>query len=170
MCDPVSLGIAAATVGSASAIMGFQGANQMSHENANAANLTQAVNYNALAEQGAQVDAQQSENSVSALIERAKAGGAISASASASGSSGATATALANASDNQVGRALSIEDLNSANQRLQIQNQVISGDVQRKNKIASVPAGNPLSLVLGIAKAGLEGSSAYTSAGGKFGS
>ena len=169
MCDPLSIGIATATVGAASSIMGFEGANQASHANANAANLQASNTYNALGEQESQIDAQQSENSVSALIARTQAQGRISASASSFGTGGATTAELSNATDNEAGRSLAIENLNSQSQRLQVQNQMQGAEITRRNKIASVPAGNPLSLVLGIAKAGLQGSSFYASTQGRFG-
>jgi hypothetical protein len=170
MCDPVSIAVTTAAVGAASSYMGFQGATQQAHANANAANLQASSTYNALGEQEGQIDAQQSENTVSALIDRAKAQGSISASASSFGTGGSTTTALANAADNEAGRALSVEDLNSQSQRLQVQNQLQGADITRRNKIASMPAPSPLTLVLGMAKAGLQGTSAYTSAGGRFGS
>lgn len=170
MCDPVSIAVATTTVAAASVVMGFEGANSASHANANAANLQASNSYNLAGEQEGQIDAQQSEHTVSALIDRAQAQGKISASASSFGTGGSTTTELGNAADNEAGRSLSIQDLNSQGQRLQVQNELQGEDITRKNKIASMPPGNPLSLVLGIAKAGLQGSSAYTSSGGRFGS
>lgn len=169
MCDPVTIAAATFAVSAASSVMGFEGETQRAHLNANAANMQGANTYNALEQQRGQIDAQQSENTVSALIERAKARGAISASASSIGTGGSTATALETAADNQAGRALSIENLNSDNQRLQVRNQIQASDIQRQNKINSVLAPSPLSLVLGLAKAGLQSASAFTSAGGSFG-
>jgi hypothetical protein len=168
MCDPVSIAATTAVVAAASSVMGFEGAQQASQANEQAANLSASNTYNALQEQEGQIDAQQSENTVSAVIGRAQQQGRISASASSFGTGGATAEELGNAADNTAGRALSIEDFNSASQRLQVQNQLQSSDIARRNKIASVPAPDPLTLVLGIAKAGLSGTSAYTSAGGRF--
>lgn len=170
MCDPVSISVANAATAAASAIMGFEGANSMSHANANAANLTASVQYNGLSEQAGEIASQQSENSLTSLINRARTQGSISASASALGAGGSTAQEEANAADVASGRSLAISDLNSSFQRLQIQNELTGSDVQRQNKIASVPAGNPLSLVLGLAKAGLQGVGSYEQAGGRFGS
>jgi hypothetical protein len=170
MCDPVTIAVTTAAVSAASSIMGFEGATQQSHQNANAANATYANTYNALEEQRGQIDAQASENSVSALIDRVKAQGAISASASSMGTGGATSKELANAADFDAGRSLSIENLNTQGQRLQVQNQLGAADITRRNKIASMPAPSPLSLVLGLAKAGLQGAGGYEQAGGKFGS
>jgi hypothetical protein len=120
MCDPVTIAVTTAAVSAASSIMGFEGADAACPtQNANAANATYANSYNALEEQRGQIDAQASENSVSALIDRVKAHGAISASASSMGTGGATSKELANAADFDAGRSLSIENLNSQGQRLQ---------------------------------------------------
>lgn len=169
MCDPVSIAAATAVISTASATMGFVGQQQQYKSNAQMANITAANTYNGQQEQSAQIDAQQSENTVNAIVQRAQGEGVISAHAGAFGLSGSTTSRLSNAVDFASGRQLSVEDLNSSDQRLQMQNVMVGTDLTRQAQINSVAQADPLSLALGVAKAGLSGTSAYTSAGGKFG-
>lgn len=169
MCDPLTIGLTTAAVGTASSVMGFEGQRQAYNSNAQMANLSAASNYNALQEQAAQVDAQQSEATVNAVIERAKTQGAISAYAGSFGLGGATTARAENAAAFSAGRQLSVEDATAQNQRLQIGTELTNNELQRQAKINSMPQANALGMVLGIAKAGLSGVSAYGSAKG-FGS
>lgn len=169
MCDPISMAAATTAVSATSAIMGFQGQNQQAALNQQEANLGYAQSANEAGEQAVQIDQQQSENTMNAVINRVSAQGRISASAASMGGGAESTAAQANAAAFAAGRQLSVENINSAGQRLQVQNELISADDKRRSQIASVQKASPLSLVLGLAKAGLSGASAFGSAGGQFG-
>lgn len=168
MCDPVSIAVTTAAVSALSTTVGFIGQRQAAKANEQAANVSAAQQHNELGQRAVQVDAQQSENTVNALIERAAGQGAISASASAFNTGVSTTTQRSNAADFALGRSLSIEDLNSENQRQQIGNEHTGVELERVSQINSVQKPGALSLALGIGEAGLKGANAYSNAGGKF--
>lgn len=169
MCDPISLAAATTAVGSASSVLGFAGQNQAAQANKTAANLAYANTGNQVAVRGAQIDQQQSENTVQAMIDRVTAQGRISASASSMGGDAATTARTENAADFASGRSLSLEDVNSQNQRIGNAQTMTNAFYTRQSQENQVLPGNPLSLALGLAKAGLGGASAFGKLGGQFG-
>lgn len=155
----------AATSG-ASAIFGFMGQNQQAKLNQETANLGYAQSFNQAQEQATQISQQQSENTMNAVINRVAAQGHISASAAAMGAGAESTGAQENAASFTAGRQLSVEDINSQSQRLQVQNEMTSADLRRRSQIASVQPASPLSLILGLAKAGMQGISSFAGMGG----
>lgn len=166
MCDPVTIAVVAASTAALSTTVGFIGQTQMAKANEQAADVAAAQQHNELGQRAVQVDAQQSENTVNAIIERAATQGTISASASAFNTGLSTTAQRSNAADFALGRGLSIADLNSQGQRDQIGNQHIGVEMDRVSQINSVQAPGALSLALGITQAGLTGANAYSTAGG----
>lgn len=168
MCDPVSLGIAAAAVGAVGAGASFAGANRAADDNLHAANRTAASSFNALETRRTQQDAQHSEDSVTALIDAAAARGRISASASDFGGDASTITQQVNAADFGTGRVLAIGNLNAQNAAKDIASAKNDNETRRVNQIGAVKGASPLSLALGISSAALSGANTYSSAGGRF--
>lgn len=169
MCDPVSMAVATTATSAASSYMGFAGQNQAAAANETAANLGYANSINGLNTQATQIDKQQSENTVTALINSVAARGRISAAASSQGMGGSTTAAQENAAEFASGRQLSIEDLNSQQERVQNANQRSGADLQRRSQIASVQPASTLSLVLGVANSALKGANQFSQSGGQFG-
>lgn len=168
MCDPVSLAVATAAVGTVQAGASFAGANRAADDNLHAANRTNASGFNALELRRTQQDAQHSEDTVTALIEQTAARGRISASASALGSDAGTIAAQSNAADFGTGRALAIGNLNAQNASQDVARAKEDNNTRRVNQISQVRRGSPLSLALGISSAALSGANTYASTGGQF--
>ncbi|MFZ3194092.1 MAG: hypothetical protein WA154_12920 [Moraxellaceae bacterium] len=166
MCDPVSLTAATVAISAATTGLAFQGAKEQARGARQAANLTFAQGQNELGQRSAQIDAQQSENTVEGLIAAAQQRGAISASASDLGYSGSTTARIANAADFEAGRGMSIADLNSENQRLEAANISTGQRITRSSTIAANKG--PSTAVLGLALAGdvIGGATTYTKLGG----
>jgi hypothetical protein len=168
MCSPVALAGVTGGVQAASSVFGFMGQNQAAKLNTQAANLGYANNINALNTQATQINQQQSENTVSSLIDSVAARGRISAAAGSEGAGGSSTASQMNAAEFSAGRNLAVEDLNSQNARVQNANQRSGADLQRRSQIASVQPASPLSLVLGLANAGISGAKQFSEAGGQF--
>lgn len=148
MCDPVSLAVAAGTVSQAKNVLGFLGGQQAYNANRNAAYSTYGTTYNTLQQQEGQIDAQQSENTTSALIKGIAAQGRISASASSLGGDAASTAAQSGAADFDVGRGLSIQDLNSENQRVQNAAELTGAAIKRDSQINQVAKPSALGLAV----------------------
>lgn len=148
--------------------MGFLGQNAAAKANTTAANLSYAQSENQIGERATQIDQQQSENLVQAEIDRAAAGGRINAAAAAGGSDAATTTRGEDTASLQAGRGLSIEDINSQNQRLGLVNDQAKAFYARQSQENEVLPQSPLQLGLGLTKAALGGASAFGSSGGLF--
>lgn len=168
MCDPVSIGVATAAVGAASSGLSFAGANRAADDARHGANLTYASTYNATERRRVQQEAQYSEDTVSNIIEATAARGRIAASASSMGLDQASTTQATNAADFAAGRSQSILDLNAQSAAGDIEQARQGANIERTNRLKANPDQSPLVLALGIAKAGLSGAGAYSSAGGKF--
>ncbi len=168
MCDPVTLTAATFAISATSAIVGFQGAQQAADANERAANVTAAQTANELGRRATEIDAAQGQNTFNSLVERAKAAGRISASASDLGTGAAVTQTLQNQSANEIGRAASVDQLNSRNQRLQLGDMRTRSEFDRISQINSVPAPSPLSLALGIAEAGVSSLGTYSDLGGRL--
>lgn len=158
-----------AATSAATAITGFVGQNAANKANTTAANLAYAQSENQIGERATQVNQQQSENDVQAVIDRAGAGGRINAEAAAGGADAATTTRGEDAASSAAGRALSIEDINSQNQRQGLVNDQAQAFYRRQSQENQVLPGSPVTLALGLVKAGLGGASAYGQSGGLFG-
>jgi hypothetical protein len=169
MCDPMTIALTTAAVSATSSVLGFDGQQQASEANAHLANQQAANQYNSLEAQRGQIDASQSENTVSAIVDRASREGAISAHAGTFGLGGSTAGRLENAAAFDVGRSLSIQNLNAQSQRGQNAADLTGSRLEQQTRINSMPKPSALGLVLGVAKAGLQGTGAYMNAGGTFG-
>lgn len=169
MCVPIAMAAATTAMSAASSIMGFIGQNQASQENKEAANLGYAATANESAEQATQIDQQQSENTMNAVIARVASQGRISASAASLGGGAESTTAQQNAAAFASGRDLSVEDINSEGQRLQVMNQLNAADMRRRTQIASVQPASPLSLILGLGGDALKGATEFSQLGGRFG-
>lgn len=168
MCDPMSLAIASAATTAASATLSFVGQNEAYRANEAAAVKTYANTYNELGVRNTQIDAQQSENTLEALINRQVLRGRISASASSMGATGDAATIQAAQADNQVGRALSIENLTSDERRVQQGFALNAAGIERQSSINSKQPGSLASLALGFSDAALGGARTYHDLGGTF--
>lgn len=169
MCLPLAaIGVASAVVSGISAIAAFQGQNQAAQSNLEAANVGYMAKSNDLNEQASEIDRQQSENTASATIERAKQAGAISASASSFGTGPQSTAAAEDASATGANRALAIQNINSESQRLQAASEGTGAILARQSQINQVQKGNPLSLALGLASAGFTGADQYSKLGGHF--
>lgn len=163
------LPVLSAVVGVGSATTGFALQHQQSDATERAAYMGYGQTATGLAQQASQIDAQQTENRVEAAIARSAAQGRLSNSLSSMGVTGATATAQTSAVDNQVGRAISIQDLNSQNARVQNAYELQGAALQRDSRIASTPRPSPIQLALGIGEAGLQATSLKASIDGKLG-
>ena len=168
MCDPSLLAAAQVVPAMVSSVMGFVGQNQAAAANKKAANLSYANTENQLTQKASQVDAQQSENTVQAAISRITSQGRISASASSFGADASGATREANAADFAVGRGLSIENVNSDNQRVAIGGEQDNAFYARQSQINQVLPQSPIQLALGLAKAANAGIGAFAQFGGTF--
>lgn len=168
MCDPITLTAATLAVSAAGTTMAYVGQKQAAEANEHAANLTAANTYTDLSQRAVQADAAESENILSALIDRTAAQGEISASASAFGTGEATTTQLGNAADFAAGRAGSIDQLNARSQRVQLAAERTGVGIRRQSQINSVMAPSALSLALGFAEDGLGAANTSTQLGGKF--
>lgn len=168
MCDPLTIGMVTAGVGALSSVAGFIGQQQAYKANVESANVGYMAKMNDLNTQAVQIDRQQSENTASAVIARAKAAGAISASASSFGIGPQSAAAAENASDVAINRDLAIRNINSESQRLQNASERTGAALSRQSQIAQVPKANPLSLALGLAGSALGGVDEFSKLGGRF--
>lgn len=168
MCDPISLASAGTAVAGGKSILSFLGQNAASAANTRAANLSYANTSNQLAQRSSQIDAQESQNTVQAMIDRVTAQGRISASASSMGSDTATTTREGSAANFSVGRALGIEDTNSQNQRQDVGNQLDNAFYARQTQENQVLPGNPISLALGLGGDAVGGAGDYLKLGGQF--
>ncbi len=168
MCGPLAMAAVPAAMGVVSAVAGYSGKATAYNQNVQAANLGYANSANQVNQQRTQIDTQQSENTATAVIDKAKAAGAISASASAMGTGGTTAAEMENASANSAGRNLGIQDINSSNQRLQTSSELSDAVLRRQSQINQVQAPSKLSLALGIGGALASGAKDYHSLGGRF--
>lgn len=168
MCDPLSIALTTAAVSAGSATLGFSAEKQQAAGARAAAGQNFALAYNADADRNVQISAQKSENTVDALIAKAQAQGRISASAGSLGIADATVAAQSNAAGFDIGRQASINDLNSQNQGAEVLRDISGAEASRQAKIKANQGPGYLQLVFGLAKAGLQGAGAYTSAGGSF--
>lgn len=168
MCDPVSLTAATFAISAATTGLAFQGQREQAKGARTAANLSYAQGQNELGQRNVQIDAQQSENTVQALINAAAERGAISASASDMGMSASTTKRLENAAANEAGRGLSIQDLNSDNQRLQSANLSIGQNIERDSTVRANKGPGLASLALGIAGDAVGAAGTYSKLGGKL--
>jgi len=150
LCDPVSLTAMTFATGAAKSVLGFIGQNQAAEANKQAANAAFANTSNSLAEQRVQIDRQQSENTVSAMINAAANRGKVSASASSMGADAATTTQLVNAGNFDVGRALSIADTNSESMRIRNSQDLTDANIKRQSQINQVLPQSPLELALNL--------------------
>lgn len=157
MCDPVSMGAASAGMGAVQSVMGFMGQTQAARSNAQAANASYMNTYNSEQQQASQVDRRQSENTVTSMINAAAARGRVSASASSMGADAASTTQMVNAADFDVGRALSIEDVNSEDQRVQIGQQLTNANIERQSQINQVVKPSPFSLITNLGADAIQG-------------
>lgn len=164
MCDPISIAGITTAVSAMSSVAGFIGQSQAAKQNKALAQDSFNETANSLSEQRVQINAQASEDAVTANIDRAQSLGRISATMGSLGGDYATTQAAGHAADFAVGRNLSIEQLNTQNKLAQNTDELVGADLQRQAKIASVPPPSPLSLVAGLGKAGLGGYDAYGNA------
>lgn len=130
----------------ASSIFGFLGQGAAYKANVQAAKVGFANSYDIEQTRRVQIDQQESENTVSAMINAAAARGRISASASSMGADAATTTQQINAADVDVGRNLGLEDVNSQNQRIQSAQNLTNASLKEQSQINSVAKPNLLAL------------------------
>lgn len=168
MCDPLSLAAGTAAVAGASSIASFAGQGMAAGANARSANYAFAQNQDVESQRAAQVDQQQSENTVQSAIDRTQAEGKVSASASSFGGDRQTATGEVNAVANTNERALGIENVNSNEQRLNIANEGESAEISRQSQINRVQPESGLALATSLAGDAAGGASTYSKLGGRF--
>lgn len=166
MCDPVSMAVVGSSLGASQSILGFAGQNQAHSQAVQAADASYANTSNSLQTQETQIDRQQSENTVTAMINAAANRGKVSASASSMGADGATTTQLVNAGNFDVGRALSIADQNSESLRQRNSQDLTDANIKRQSAINAVPDGSIAGLLTGIAGAGIAGAGTALKLGG----
>jgi hypothetical protein len=169
MCGPLALAAIPTALSTASAVMGFAGQNAQSKANASAAGLQYGQTENQIAAQRSQIDAQQSQNTVQALIDRISAQGRISASAGAMGADAATSTRAINQAAFAAGRGLGIEDTNSANMRANTGTESQNAFYQEQTKKNQALPPSPLALALNIASSFSGGAQTFANMGGQFG-
>ncbi len=168
MCDPVSIGLTTAAVSAGSAIVGFIGESQQAKAARRADRINYAGDYNALADKGVQTSAAASEDRFQSYIESLKAQGRVSASAGSLGIGAQTAQQLTRAETGDITREAAISDLNYKNAQQQNQTENVSAYRAEQSRLAAHKGPTPGELVIGLAKSGLKGVSAYSGAGGKF--
>lgn len=157
MCDPVTMGVIVASTSAISAGLAFGGKQEERATNIADANAGYANTFNSIQTQAGELDTQRSENAVTAMINAAASRGHISASASSMGADAATTTAMANAGDFDVGRDLSLKNVNTENQRVQLGQNLKDASLRRQSQINQTPAPSVAGLLLNIAGAGIKG-------------
>lgn len=138
-------------------VLGFAGQQQAHAQAVQAADASYANTSNSLQTQETQIDRQQSENTVTAMINAAANRGKVSASASSMGADGATTTQLVNAGNFDVGRALSIADQNSESLRQRNSQDLTDANIKRQSTINATPSPSPIGLLASITGAGIQG-------------
>ncbi len=164
MCDPVSIGVATATLAVGSNLASAAGQNKLSSANAQAANLTYANQHNTLAQEAVQLDQERSEKAFDTAVTSIKSEGEIAASATDQGLSATSITQALNASMFGIGREASVDDINDENQRQQLANQDRGNQINRQAQINRVPKAGLLSTALGVGQGILSGVNAGVSA------
>lgn len=147
---------------------GFLGQNAAAKANQQAAGIAYGANSNEIQQRYAQIDQQQSANTVNADIARAQAQGKVSASASSFGGDAQTSARASNAASFSVGQQLGVEDTNSENARVAAGNDQTSAFIQEQSQINKVQPGNPLALGISLAGDAASGAADYSKLGGKF--
>jgi len=166
MCNPMFLAAASTAIGVVRAGAEYVGGRKLASAQELAVNQTAAEQSNVLARRDVQIGAQASEDRVNAIINAVAAQGRISASASSMGSDAATVAQMSNAEAFKAGRGASIQDLNTQNALAENQQARRNNELERVSKINTIQKPTPLSLVLGIAQAGLQGANTYYATGG----
>lgn len=162
------MGALSTGLGAASSVAGQVGQANAYNANSQAAQVGYEARFNDMQHQAVQVDQQQSENTETAVINRARAAGAISASASSFGMGPSSTATAENAAAVSANRALAIQDINSESQRGQVGSEATSSYLQKVSQINSVARPSPLSMILGIGNAALGGADLYSKLGGHF--
>lgn len=164
MCDPVSIGIATATLGTLSSISEYVGQNQAAKSNQEAANYNFAREREAIGKQGVQLDRENSEAAFDTAITTAGERGRIVASASESGLAPASISQQLNASMFGIGRNRTVEETNFTARRNSLADSRVDAAIKRDSQIASMPRASVASLVIGIGKSALSGANAQNAA------
>lgn len=149
MCDPVSITLAAVSIGSA--VMSYMGQNAASKANQQAANLNAANQYTVREQGRAENDQKSAEERLNLAVESAQNFGRIAQSASTLNLGASTTQQAMNASSVATGRAMAQGDQSFMFGRSQYANDIYGDQLQKASQINSVPKGNPVALALGIA-------------------
>ncbi len=167
MCGPLALAGASMALGIGQSAMQFMGQNAAYAANERAANEQYAATSNAVSQQAEQVNAKQSEDTLTNAVAAAQGYGRIAASATTMGAGPSSAGNAMNAEGVTAGRRQGITDLNANNARMQLGQELKGADLRRVSTINSVQPGNIASLALGIAGSAMGGGRTYYASGGK---
>lgn len=161
MCDPVSIAAISGGMAIGQQVLQYKGQQQAYDANKTAANLNYAQRLTTIGEQRAQLDEKQSQTKFDEAITAAKSEGSVINSASSMGLAPSSLVHALNTTDFGLGQTSSVETINDRNARLQLGNEATGAEISRQSQINSVTAPNPLSLILGIGKAGADAGASY---------
>lgn len=161
MCNPIALAAVAGGMQIGQQVLQYQGQQQAYAANKTAANLNYANRITTIGEQKAQLDEKQSQTKFDEAIQAAKSEGSVINSASTMGLAPSSLVHALNTTDFGLGQTSSVEDINDRNARLQLGNEATGAEIARQSQINSVTNPSPLSLILGIGKAGADAGSSY---------
>lgn len=164
MCDPLTLGIATATLAVGQVAMQAIGQNQLADSTRQAANLNYAEASNTAQQKAMQLDQEKSQTAEDTAIATARSQGAIANSASAQGLGAASISSAIHADMFGIGRQQSLADLNDTNARAQLAQEARGAAISRDTAIASAPKASVLGVGVGLGSAVLSGFNSFNTA------